>query len=96
LGNKFELDCLEYACHKHFFNIAEFLIERYYAKNDIDTLDTIDKQIAELRRSQSSLYKALAKADREIMIIKPSFKWAQSLDNIFIETKFSHRLDAPA
>jgi len=30
------------------------------------------------------------------LVIKPAFKWAQSLDNIFIETKFSHRLDAPA
>lgn len=92
----FDLTCLEYACSKHFFNMAEFLIEQYYSKNDIDTMEVIENQIALLKRKQSKLYKDLARQDKEAMLIKPAFKWAQSLDNIFIETKFSHRLDAPS
>lgn len=79
-----------------FFNIADFLIEKYYSKKDIDTLEVIEKQIKLLKKKQSKLYKNLAREDREALVIKPAFKWAQSLDNIYIETKFSHRLDAPA
>lgn len=95
-GKDFDIACLEYTCSKHFFNIAEFLIENYYRGKDIDTLEVIDKQLNELRRSQSKLYKDLAREDREFLVVKPALKWAQSLDNVFIETKFSHRIDAPA
>ena len=72
------------------------MIEQYYSKNDVDTLEVIGEQISLLKRRQGKLYKDLAREDREALVIKPAFKWAQSLDNIFIETKFSHRLDAPA
>jgi len=92
----FDTTCLEYAASKHFFNIAEFLIEQYYSKKDIDTMDLIDNQINILKKKQSKLYKDLAREDTEALVIKPAFQWAQSLDNIFIETKFSHRIDAPA
>ena len=95
-GESFDIKCLENTCQKHYFKLSEFLIEDYYSKNDIDTLEVIDKQIAILNRNQSSLHKELAREDRDLLIIKPAFKWAQSLDNVFIETKFSHRLDAPA
>lgn len=95
-GQDFDIKCLEYTCQKHFFNIAEFLIEQYYAKKDIDTLEVIDKQFNLLKRKQSKLHKDLAREDRNVYVIKPAFKWAQSLDNVFIETKFSHRIDAPA
>ena len=95
-GKDFNISCLENTCSRHFFNIAEFLIQQYYSKKDIDTLEVLDKQLAILRRSQSKLYKNLAREDREVISIKPAFKWAQSLDNVFIETKFSHRLDSPA
>lgn len=95
-GKDFDISCLEYTCSKHFFNIAEFLIQQYYSKKDIDTLEVIDKQLALLRRSQSKLYKDLAREDKDVILLKPAFKWAQSLDNVFIETKFSHRLDSPA
>jgi hypothetical protein len=87
---------LEDVCKKHFFNIAEFLIEHYYAKKEIDTWDVIQGQVSELRKSQSKLYKDLAREDKEVIVVKPALKWAQSLDNVFIETKFSHRLDSPA
>ena len=95
-GQGFDLACLEYSSEKHFFNIAEFLIEKYYSKNDIDTLEVIGSQLSNLRRSQSKVYKDLAKEDREVVVLKPALQWAQSLDNVFIETKFSHRLDSPA
>jgi hypothetical protein len=95
-GQTFDISCLENTCQKHYFKISEFLIEDYYTKNDIDTLEVIDQQIALLRRKQSELYKTLARADTDVIVIKPAFKWAQSLENVFIETKFSHRLDAPA
>ena len=95
-GKDFDISCLEYTCQKHFFNIAEFLIQNYYVKKDIDTLEVIEKQLDILRRSQSKLYKDLARVDQEFFVVKPALKWAQSLDNVFIETKFSHRLDSPA
>lgn len=72
------------------------MIEKYYSKNDIDTLEVIGSQLSNLRRSQSKVYKDLAKEDREVVVLKPALQWAQSLDNVFIETKFSHRLDSPA
>jgi hypothetical protein len=31
----------------------------------------------------------------EIPHIHPAFRWAQSLDNVFIEIKFAKRLDSP-
>jgi hypothetical protein len=95
-GKDFDISCLEYTCSKHFFNIAEFLIENYYKDKEIDTLEIIDKQLNNLRRSQSKLYKDLARVDKDFLVVKPAIKWAQSLDNVFIETKFSHRIDAPA
>lgn len=95
-GQKFDISCLKNTCQKHYFKLSEFLIEDYYSKHDIDTLDVINEQLSLLKREQSTLYKELAKEDRDVILITPALKWAQSLDNIFIETKFAHRLDAPA
>ena len=44
----------------------------------------------------SSLRSALESALPPSQIITPAFQWAQSPDSLFLNVKFSHKLDAPA
>lgn len=88
--------CLQYASEKHFFNVAEYLIDEFYAKHDVDVTDLLIKQMAKLKGNQRRLSKVLSKSDWDLVRITSPYRWAQSIGHIYIKTKFTHRLDAPA
>lgn len=92
----FDKQCLSNAAEKHFFNVGEFLIEDYYGKQKIDTLDAVEEKFNDLKLKQQSLHRVLSRADSDLNVITPIFKWAQSLNEIFIESKYSHRIDSPS
>ena len=92
---RFDKKCLQFATEKHFFNVGEYLIEEFYAKENIDVTDVMKQAVEKLEADQRKLSKALAKADRDINEIMPPFRWAQSLNHIYIKTKYAHRIDAP-
>lgn len=50
----------------------------------------------ETRPIYESLITAASEKKMKIIDIPPAFKWAQSLDSVFLSIKFAHRQDAPS
>ena len=59
-----------------------------YRENLSVSINTMKKQLDEIHNKHRFEVK-------EYQIVSPAFKWAQSLEDIFIEIKYAHRYDSP-
>jgi hypothetical protein len=59
-----------------------------YRENLSVSINTMKKQLDEIHNKHRFEVK-------EYQTVSPAFKWAQSLDDIFIEIKYAHRHDSP-
>ena len=59
-----------------------------YRENLAVSINTMKKQLDEIHNKHRFEVK-------EYQTVSPAFKWAQSLDDIFIEIKYAHRYDSP-
>ena len=54
----------------------------------LNSINTFKKKLLEINTK-------FKYSEKDYQIISPAFKWAQNLNEIFIEIKFSHRFDSP-
>ena len=59
-----------------------------YRENLALSINTMKKQLDEIHNKHRF-------EEKEYQTISPAFKWAQSLEDIFIEIKYAHRYDSP-
>lgn len=70
---------------------AEYLISK--ADSSKIDLNPVSTNLNAYKRSLSKLISVLG-VEKDPQILKPSFRWAQSLSHIYLDIKFSHRMDA--
>lgn len=81
--------------------IADWECAKEIAANEAFTYSTLIRIFdAEFRAIQNQLAYIKAIIERKqhesIVYLSPAFQWAQSPDEVFLNVKFSHKLDAPA
>jgi hypothetical protein len=62
------------------------MLDRFVTKANVNLQKAIEKQDGDKKSGKKS----------EVVTLSPAFRWAQSLDTVYIEVKFSTRLDSPA
>ena len=65
------------------------------AKKGVDYRENLSVSINTMKRILDEINNKHRFEKKEYQIVSPAFKWAQSLDDIFIEIKFAHRHDSP-
>ena len=65
------------------------------AKKGVDYRENLSLSINTMKRILDEINNKHRFEKKQYQIVSPAFKWAQSLDDIFIEIKFAHRHDSP-
>ena len=65
------------------------------AKKGVDYRENLSLSINTMKRALDEINNKHRFEKKQYQIVSPAFKWAQSLDDIFIEIKFAHRHDSP-
>ncbi|CAM9414755.1 unnamed protein product, partial [Phaeothamnion confervicola] len=83
------------AMRRGWWKCAEELIRLVSAagKGDVDSIFQLEQRA--ITRQLSGLRSAL-ESSKPVQVISPALEWAQSGDEVFLNVKFSHKLDAPA
>ena len=79
-------------------NVKLLSLEKYLSllkKNKINFSSSLEISINSFKKKLKDLHNKYKYSINEYKIISPAFQWAQSLNDIYIEIKFSHRLDSP-
>ena len=65
------------------------------AKKGVDYRENLSVSINTMKKALDEINNKHRFEKKEYQIVSPAFKWAQSLDDVFIEIKFAHRHDSP-
>ena len=65
------------------------------AKKGVDYRENLSVSINTMKRALDEINNKHRFEKKEYQTVSPAFKWAQSLDDIFLEIKFAHRHDSP-
>ena len=65
------------------------------AKKGVDYRENLSVSINTMKRALDEINNKHRFEKKQYQIVYPAFKWAQSLDDVFIEIKFAHRHDSP-
>jgi hypothetical protein len=65
------------------------------AKKGIQYRENLSLSINTMKKQLDEIYNKHRFEVKEYQTISPAFKWAQSLEDIFIEIKYAHRHDSP-
>jgi len=65
------------------------------AKKGVDYRENLSVSINTMKKALDEINNKHRFEKKEYQIVSPAFKWAQSLDDIFLEIKFAHRHDSP-
>ena len=65
------------------------------AKKGVDYRENLSLSINTMKRALDEINNKHRFEKKQYQIVSPAFKWAQSLEDIFIEIKFAHRHDSP-
>ena len=79
-------------------NVKLLSLEKYLSllkKNKINFSSSLEISINSFKKKLEDIHNKYKYSLNEYQIISPAFQWAQSLNDIYIEIKFSHRLDSP-
>ena len=79
-------------------NLKLLSLEKYLSllkKNKINFSSSLEISINSFKKKLEDIHNKYKYSLNEYQIISPAFQWAQSLNDIYIEIKFSHRLDSP-
>lgn len=85
---------MEGAMRSGFWECAEE-IGRAGAKSGVELRSILDMEGRIVQKHIQDL-KAVIESSLPTQIINPAYQWAQSASEIFLNVKFSHKLDAPA
>ena len=65
------------------------------AKKGVDYRENLSVSINTMKKALDEINNKHRFEKKEYQIVSPAFKWAQSLEDIFLEIKFAHRHDSP-
>ena len=65
------------------------------AKKGVDYRENLSVSINTMKRVLDEINNKHRFEKKEYQVVYPAFKWAQSLEDIFLEIKFAHRHDSP-
>jgi hypothetical protein len=92
-GADIDEDCIVYALEKNWIDATYNLIV-----SALDQSKEIPIKVKELlKKSDEKVYKKIISYEKNLkyQVIVPAFRWAQSPELVFLDVKFSHRLEAP-
>lgn len=64
-------------------------------ESKVDFFPALRNSIKRVKETLEKFGNEFKYKDEEFLIVSPAIQWAQSMDNIFIQIKLSHRHDAP-
>ena len=65
------------------------------AKKGVDYRESLSVSINTMKRALDDINNKHRFEKKQYQTVSPAFKWAQSLEDIFLEIKFAHRHDSP-
>ena len=65
------------------------------AKEGVDYRENLSLSINTMKKALDEINNKHRFEKKEYQVVYPAFKWAQSLEDIFLEIKFAHRHDSP-
>lgn len=86
--------CIEYLILKGKLLLVDNMVKELKNIN-ISTESYVKKGTLKAIEKAKSIFNSYKFLDTEYNIVYPCFEWAQSMDRIFINIKFSHKWDAP-
>ena len=98
-GFAFDKECINQAVKRNFLDATEIMIDEYFIKDPqraSQAESTARNTIDQVRNRQNALLAKFEQIPKTIPVISPAFQWAQSLNQTFLEVKFSTRFDSPA
>ena len=84
---------------RNYIDSASFMVENYFSKDQklaSQAEITARQAIEQVHNQQSALIDQFEAIPKNIPIISPAFRWAQSATHIFLNVKFATRFDSPA
>ncbi|CDW80565.1 UNKNOWN [Stylonychia lemnae] len=63
--------------------------------NRLEAEIAVKSAITQVQNKQDEIFKLFEGKTKRTLTISPAFEWAQSIDQIFINAKFAHRMNAP-
>ena len=86
--------CIDVLIKNGKLNELDFFVTEL-GKNNIQFHEILAVSINTMKKQLDEIYNKHRYDDKEYQIVSPAFRWAQSLDDIFIEIKYAHRHDSP-
>lgn len=87
-------NCLEFLISSGQFDLVKSIILQGLNEYNISTLKLINDLKSKLRAIDNKISRKLIE-NGMIKVVNPAFKWAQSKKNIFLEIKFSSKINSP-
>ncbi|KAH8740086.1 hypothetical protein FG386_000913 [Cryptosporidium ryanae] len=87
-------DDLELSISRGWWKLSKSLIIRTHEQG-LDFSAVVRSAELTIRKELDELTRLLNKKHDEIATLSPAFQWAQSLDNIYLNVKFTYRWNAP-
>ena len=91
---KFDGKCVEELIKRGYIKEAEYLVDQSKL-NGVDLSENVKKAANNVKEKVISIYKNFALDESDYTNIFPSYEWAQSMNYIFINIKYSHKWSAP-
>lgn len=77
----------------HYKALEKFI--KILSKKGLKFREALNNSVNKIQRNLKEIQKEFIYLNAKQKIISPAFQWAQSMENIFIEIKYSSRFDSP-
>lgn len=86
--------CIDSLLSSSFYNTLTYYLEQL-ALRKIKFRDSLKKSVNTLDNQMKELYNKYRFTEDDFQKVTPVIQWAQNLNHVFIQLKFSHRHDSP-
>mmetsp|Transcript_28140 Transcript_28140/g.29333 ORF Transcript_28140/g.29333 Transcript_28140/m.29333 type:complete len:278 (+) Transcript_28140:1-834(+) len=86
--------CIDLLLNTGNYNSGEFLMD-HLLRNKIKFRDGLKKTVSKIEVTMKELYNKYRFDEEDFQVVSPVIQWAQSMNQVFIHLKFSHRHDSP-
>lgn len=87
-------DCIKILLSTGNYNSTKILLNKLL-ENKINFKDDLKKIILDIENNIKQLFDKYKFSEDEFQTVSPVIQWAQSLNNVYLHVKFSHRHDSP-
>lgn len=86
--------CIDMLLNSGNYNSAEYLMD-HLLLNKVKFRDSLKKSVTNIEVAMKELYNKYRFDEEDFQVVVPAIQWAQSLNQVFLHIKFSHRHDSP-